>query len=200
MTNLNSSQAIATIVGVVITFFMCIIALIALVPAFGQWLDPRQPQPSIQEAATKIIPQSTEMPSSSITPNPPTVLPTDTSIPNPTVNIDAILANIVPGPSGIEIAAPWWKAITAARENGVYNPSEFPGAEGCFGVAWNVMRLDHTVVVFQSAQTLDFQDGGHYSLICLTNNVKLSATDVGRVQSTWLSKEHGGTWRVQVLD
>ena len=199
MTNLNSSQAIATIVGVVIAFFMCIIALIALVPAFGQWLTPRQPQSSIQETPIKNTPPPTDIPLPSVTPNSPTVIPTDTSIQNSTVNIDTILANIVPGPGGIEIAAPWWKAIIAAREDGVYKPTEFPGAEGCFGVAWNVM-LEHTVVVFQSAQASDLQDGGHYSLICLTNNVKISATDVGRIQSTWLSKEHGGTWRIQVLD
>lgn len=116
------------------------------------------------------------------------------------VNIDEVLDNIVSGNGGIEIAAPWWKAILAKRENGIYDPTEFPGTKGCFGVAWNVLQLEHTVVVFQSAQALDFQAGGHYSLICLTNNVDLSATDVGRIQSTWLSKEHGGAWRVQVLD
>jgi hypothetical protein len=161
-----------------------IVAVIALVPAFGQWLDPRQPETHMEGATTKIIPT-----------------PTDT-IGTEAVNIDIsdVLSNIVPGNGGIEKAAPWWKAIAAARENGIYDPTEFPGAEGCFGVAWNVMGLDHAVVVFQSAQALDFQAGGHYSLICLTDNVELSASDVGRVQSTWLCKEYGGTWRVQVID
>ena len=117
-----------------------------------------------------------------------------------TVNIDEVLSNILSGTGGIEAAAPWWKVISVAREDGTYDPTAFPGAEGCFGVTWNVLGLDHTVVVFQSAQVLDFQAGGHYSLICLTRDVALSATDVGRIQAEWLSKEHGGTWRVQVLD
>lgn len=117
-----------------------------------------------------------------------------------TIDIDEVLANIVPGNGGIEVAASWWKAIDAKDKNGDYDPTAFPGNDDCFGVAWNAMGLDHTVVTFQSKQSLEFQPGGQYSLICLTENVKLSARDVGRIQATWLSREHGGTWRVQVLD
>lgn len=177
---------IAALIGGI---FLCIVAILDN-PIVEKWAESQFNTPTVS-GVTPTIEGNNSQPSEEIFSSPTS---------QPTVDIDEVLSNIVPGNGGIKKAAPWWKAIAVARENGIYDPTAFPGAEGCFGVAWNVMELDHTVVVFQSAQTLDFQAGGHYSLICLTNNVELSATDVGRVQSTWLSKEHGGTWRVQVLD
>ena len=52
MSKLNKYQACATIVGSIITIFMCIIAVIALIPAFGQWLSPREPQSNPVENPT----------------------------------------------------------------------------------------------------------------------------------------------------
>lgn len=192
-----------------------IVAVLAFIAALAVFFIPQASQPTSEPTIQSTPPVSEtptvnsetiggEEPLSPLT-TPFTATATEsvnftTPMIQPSVDIDTILPNIVSGSGGIEIAAPWWKAITVARENGTYDPTEFPGAEGCFGVAWNVQELFHTVVVFQSAQTLDFQAGGHYSLICITTDVELSAIDVGKVQSTWLSKEHGGTWRVQVLD
>lgn len=116
------------------------------------------------------------------------------------LDLDRDLADIVPGEGGIEQAVRGWNAVEILREDGIYDPTAHPGAEGCYGVAWNALDLDHTVIVFQSATEISFQSGGTYALICLTDNANLSARDVGRIQATWLEREHGGSWRVMVLD
>lgn len=129
--------------------------------------------------------------------------PTSTSSESTNIDIDEVLANIIPGQGGIEHAAPWWKTIFSINSENTtktYDPTEFPGDTECFGIAWNAMRIPHTIFVFQSAQTLDFQNGGTYVTVCLSNGVKLSKNDMGRIQAEWSHQEYGGAWQVNILD
>lgn len=123
----------------------------------------------------------------------------DFCFPRTNVDINSILSAIQPGTGSIEKALPEWKPVDYQTLNGIFNPTLFSKYDLCYGIAWNANNQDHTVFVFQSEQPIEFQDGGTYVAICLQGNLVLSPIDVGRIQADWLTKEHGGTWRVKLL-
>ena len=116
------------------------------------------------------------------------------------IDVDGVLANIVPGQGGIEVAAPWWHAVDWANVSNTFDPTRPPGAPGCYGIAWNANGLNYAVLIFDSQQDIQFQSGGTYVTICFPDDIVISPYDAGRIQANWNQKEYGGTWRVELLD
>jgi hypothetical protein len=126
--------------------------------------------------------------------------------------IETILGKITAEPGSIEKAGPrvdWWQATqeTTREPNKKYNlPNP---ASGCFGLAWNVAKLDnaqpvddHVVTVFTQSHTLTFRQGGRSAEVC-TNIYMLTAEEVGRVQAKWLEVNEPAkniSWNVMDLD
>ena len=113
--------------------------------------------------------------------------------------IENILPNVSAGSDGIKNALPWWRELSSGRRDGIYDPSSRPGS---YGIAWGVKGYDRTVVVFQTQQTLSFDDGGWYVQVSVPNNVKFSAEDLGKIQANWIEKTYpvSGTMKVRVLN
>ena len=156
--------------------------------------------------ATNTPPLPTQVSSTPVSATTATTPPitTNESPASPAIDMDTILANIVAGQGGIEVAAPWWQALdwfgSAGGDIRTFSPHDHPGKQGCYGIAWNVLQLNRTVVVFETLQVLDFQPGGTYVLICFAQGITLTAEQAGAIQAEWLSEEAGGSWLVQRLD
>jgi len=57
MNKLKAYEPIIAISLLIITFFMCVIMAIDLIPAFGQWLDPREQGPSPTVTSVPLTPE-----------------------------------------------------------------------------------------------------------------------------------------------
>jgi hypothetical protein len=159
---------------------------------------PATPTSSLLEPSISIPTETLEFVPAITATNPPPEASTSQS---GQIDISTVLTNIHPGQGGIENAAPWWTAHAPSDsgESREYDPSSSPGRPGCFGVAWEVLGYDKTVIVFQQKMLVDFQPGGWYVQVCLSDNVQLTAHDVGEIQAAWLEKTYGYDWNVQVI-